>query len=331
MTIGKRAFIGNSAVLPPGAVIGDNGLIGCLSIPPTSVPGAEAPGSSWLGSPALFLPQRAESHAFGAETTFEPSRRLRYQRAAIELARITLPATCFLVLTSVLLSVFLLIHDQVALWVLALLFPFLYLGFGLAAGLFVVAAKWVVMGRYRPCERPLWSPFVWKNELVTSLHDNFAATFLVESLRGTPFIAWYFRLLGSKIGRRVFMNTTELTEFDLITIGDDVALNADATVQTHLFEDRVMKMSTIALGPKCSVGSLSLVLYDTTMAEGARLGDLSLLMKGEVLPSWTGWEGIPAARSQTFPPPPPPTAGWRPFGRAPARRRNPGGSQAARS
>jgi acetyltransferase-like isoleucine patch superfamily enzyme len=80
-----------------------------------------------------------------------------------------------------------------------------------------------------------------------------------------------------------------------VTIGDDAALNRDCTIQTHLFEDRVMKMSTIDVGAGCSVGAVSLVLYDTAMEEGASLGSLSLLMKGEVLPEGSAWEGIPAA------------------------------------
>jgi non-ribosomal peptide synthetase-like protein len=113
-------------------------------------------------------------------------------------------------------------------------------------------------------------------------------------LTGTPFVCWYFRLLGAKIGRRVYMETTDLTEFDLVKIGDEATLNADCTIQTHLFEDRVMKMSTIDIAAQCTVGSAALVLYDTQMEEGASLGDLSLLMKGETLPARTRWEGIPA-------------------------------------
>jgi non-ribosomal peptide synthetase-like protein len=101
-------------------------------------------------------------------------------------------------------------------------------------------------------------------------------------------------LLGAKIGRRVYMETTDLSEFDLVRVGDQAALNADCTIQTHLFEDRVMKMSTIAIAPRCKVGAGSLVLYDTRLEEGAALGDLSLLMKGETLPAWTSWQGIPA-------------------------------------
>jgi non-ribosomal peptide synthetase-like protein len=107
-------------------------------------------------------------------------------------------------------------------------------------------------------------------------------------------VCWYFRLLGARIGRRVYMETTDFSEFDLATIGDEAILNADCTVQTHLFEDRVMKMSIIEIGKQCKVGAGSLVLYDTRMEEGSALGDLSLLMKGELLPGGTKWEGIPA-------------------------------------
>jgi non-ribosomal peptide synthetase-like protein len=293
--IGKRSFIGNSALLAPGATVGDNCLIGCLStLPPES---EEVPhGTSWLGSPAFFLPQRQESPAFGEETTFHPSRRLWLVRGAIEFFRATLPATCFTVLSSLLLSFVVIFQDDLGLAGLLLVFPLVYAVIGLAATLFTVGMKWLLMGRYRPLARPLWSHFVWRTELVTSLRDNLADLFLLDLLKGTPFLCWVFRLFGAKIGWRVFLDTTELSEFDLVRIGDDAALNHDCTMQTHLFEDRVMKMSTIDVGSRCSVGAVSLVLYDTAMDEGARLGSLSLLMKGEVLPAWTEWEGIPAAR-----------------------------------
>jgi non-ribosomal peptide synthetase-like protein len=156
----------------------------------------------------------------------------------------------------------------------------------------------VLVGRYEPGERPLWCTFVWRNELINALHEHLAEPFLVGALTGTPFICWYFRLLGARVGRRVYMETTDFSEFDLVQIGDQTALNADCTIQTHLFEDRVMKMSRIEVGAGCDVGAGSLVLYDTRMEPGASLGDLSLLMKGEVLPAGTSWEGIPARRRQ---------------------------------
>jgi non-ribosomal peptide synthetase-like protein len=113
-------------------------------------------------------------------------------------------------------------------------------------------------------------------------------------LRGTPFINWYFRLMGCKIGERVYTDTTDMTEFDTIRIGNDAALNAECGLQTHLFEDRVMKISTVTIGSRCSVGTEAIVLYDTVMEPDSSLGNLSMLMKGESLPAASAWVGSPA-------------------------------------
>ena len=117
---------------------------------------------------------------------------------------------------------------------------------------------------------------------------------LLEPLRGTPWINVYLRLLGCRIGRRVFTDTTDITEHDLVDIGDDAALNENAGLQTHLFEDRVMKVAGVQIGPRATVGSLAIVLYDGVIEADAQLGDLSVLMKGERLPAGTSWEGSPA-------------------------------------
>jgi non-ribosomal peptide synthetase-like protein len=291
--IGRRAFIGNSALLPPGTVIGDDVLIGCLSTPPSASAALQA-DSAWIGSPALFLKQRLKSHTFAHELMFDPPKRLRAMRAAIEFVRVISPSTSFIILTSLLFSALLLLRDHFTLARTLVFFPGLYLACGLAAAAATVLAKWLLVGRYRQCERPLWSTFVWRNELVNALHDHLAAPFLINALTGTPFIAWYLRLLGARIGRRVYIETSDFSEFDLARVGDEAELNADCTIQTHLFEDRVMKMSVVDIGSRCSVGAGSLVLYDTCMDAGSTLGPLSLLMKGEVLPVNTAWSGIPA-------------------------------------
>ncbi|MGD1086303.1 MAG: Pls/PosA family non-ribosomal peptide synthetase [Verrucomicrobiota bacterium] len=299
--IGRRSFIGNSAMLPPGTVIGDNVLIGCLSAPPANAADALREDSAWLGSPAIFLPQRQKSGEFSEETTFHPNWKLRAQRAAIEFFRVLTPATCFIILISLLFSALLLLNDEndISGELKTLrFFPLLYTGCAVVAGLAGIVAKWLLVWRYRPGEKPLWSTGVWRNELISALHEHLAEPFLVDALTGTPFVCWYFRLLGAKIGRRVYMETTDMSEFDLVDIGDEAMLNADCTIQTHLFEDRVMKMGTIQIGPRCNVGSGTLVLYDTVMEEGAALGDLSLLMKGESLPAWSRWQGAPAQRDE---------------------------------
>ena len=105
--------------------------------------------------------------------------------------------------------------------------------------------------------------------------------------------------MGCRIGKRCYSDTTDITEFDLVDIGDDVALNDLAGLQTHLFEDRVMKVSRVTVRDRATIGSYAIVLYDAEIGKDAQLGDLSVIMKGEVLPDGTAWEGSPARLSHT--------------------------------
>ncbi len=293
--IGHRSFIGNSGLLPTGAAVGDDVLIGVLSKPPEESGRALEAGTTWFGSPALRLPRRQSFALFDEGSRFHPSRRLIAMRLSIEFIRVILSTTVSIALFVLMLDFAgdLLDEDGGGLD-LTLAFPFLYLGMALAAGAFVVALKWLVIGRYKPTTAPLWSLFVWRSELVTATYENLVVPLLLSPLRGTPFINLYLRLLGARIGRRVFTDTTDITEFDMVSVGDDAALNEDAGLQTHLFEDRVMKVSTLEVSARASVGSLAIVLYDSRMEAGSVLGDLSVLMKGETLPANTPWEGSPA-------------------------------------
>ncbi len=155
--------------------------------------------------------------------------------------------------------------------------------------------KWTLLGRFRPFVRPLWSTFVWRLEFVNALYEFLATPLALEALQGTPMLPWYLRLLGARIGRRVYIHTTGFLEFDLIEIGDRAALNDDCIMQTHLFEDRVLKGAAVRIGADCEVGADSVVLYESVMEDGSRLGAVSLLMKGERLPAGTVWAGSPAA------------------------------------
>jgi non-ribosomal peptide synthetase-like protein len=291
-SIGRRTFIGNSALLPAGTQVGDEVLIGVLSKPPATTMNS---GTTWFGSPAICLPVRQSVGMFDEGARFNPSKHLWTTRLIIESVRAILSLTIFLTFFSLMLSVVgdISEHSQGALLILAA-FPFLYVAFCLACGLSLAAIKWIVVGRYRATTAPLWSVFVWRSELVTATYENLAVPNLLEPLRGTFWLPAYLRLLGCKIGKRCFIDTTDITEHDLVEIGDDVAINELGGLQTHLFEDRVMKVSGVVVRDRATIGSLAIVLYDAEIGEDATLGDLSVVMKGESLPSGTSWEGSPA-------------------------------------
>jgi non-ribosomal peptide synthetase-like protein len=304
--LGRRTFLGNGAVLNGGTVMGENSLVGVLSLAPTNPSESTRSGASWLGSPPILLPRREPSAGFIEGRTYRPPRWLWLTRAAIEIVRVTLPPAGFVMVTTTVVRVALQLAEFVGLGATLLLQPLVYMaccGFVAAA---VALAKWVFSGRFRAFVKPLWSPFVWRLEAVTALYEFLLTPLALEPLRGTPFLVWYLRLLGAKIGRGVYIHTTGLIEFDLVEVGDRAAINDEAVLQSHLFEDRMLKASGLRVGADCTVGAGSVVLYDAEMEDGSRLDALSLLMKGERLPAGTSWAGSPAAWVTT--PHPRPTA-----------------------
>ena len=292
--VGRRSFVGNSAILPPGAGLGDNCLLGVLSVPPGH--GETTPnGTDWLGSPAFRLPNRQKVGGFDERTTFRPTRKLYAQRAFVDACRIMIPSCAGFALGLGSLAAVLFGYEIFGLSVV----PALVLLSGLvSAGLavaIVVTLKWAVMGTFKPVTAPLWCPYVWLNEMVNGAYESLMAP-VVAVCFGTPFAAPLLRLLGCRIGRDCYIGTSLFSEFDLVQIGDHVALNAGAILQNHLFEDRVMKSSYLRIDDACSVGNMAVVLYDGHMQRGAVLGPLSLLMKSEVVPAGTRWHGIPTVR-----------------------------------
>ncbi len=293
VSIGHEAFVGNVSLLPGGQSIGDGALLGCLSVTP---PGDQAkePHSSWLGSPAVFLPRRELVGGFSDKERFNPPRKLYFRRLFIEFIRIILPSVFSLITLFNLLYLIDYMLIEHSWWVTALVLPpaELFLTASLIGVL--IALKWIMLGKLKPLTKPLWDPFIWKNDVIEYSYSYFINPHFTEKVLGTPFALCVERCFGTKAGKRIFVGTEGFAEFDLITIGDDVCINDGARIQTHLYEDRVFKVSYLTISSGCNVGVDSIVLYNTLMEENSTLGSLSLLMKGERLPESTHWAGIPA-------------------------------------
>lgn len=279
VNIGSGTFIGNSAVVPPGTRFGDESLLGVLS---TRGGRGErvANGTEWLGSPAFALPNRQPVTGFAAHELTNPGWSLRMQRVAFDAARVLLPQAMIVAGLTLLLVTTATIAERgsaVAAWLAA---PVLLLAAVAAWAVGVVVLKMLAMRRFHPTVQPLWSRYVWRTEMINGVYETFAQSFFTPLL-GTACWNGLLKALGATIGRRVWINTTLLSEFDLVDVGDQTVLNFGVTLQNHLFEDRIMKSSTVRLGRRCGVGNLSVVLYDSVMEDGSTLEPLSLLMKGE--------------------------------------------------
>ncbi|MFJ2986747.1 Pls/PosA family non-ribosomal peptide synthetase [Collimonas sp. NPDC087041] len=291
--ISRRSFVGNGAYVPDGSILPENVLIGVHSRTPDNH--RMQPGDTWLGSPPINLPAREETTGFPEHLTFRPSRRRRLGRALVEGFRIVSPhAIVIAVGYTVVLNLMPLAGAGQWGEVISLLTT-AGLMYGIGSFIFIAALKWLLIGRYKKCSTPMWTRFVWLSEGVTNLYEGIAIPNFMNYLRGTPWLPLAFNLLGCRIGRGVYMNTTDITEFDCVHVGDYSELNAQACPQTHLFEDRVMKIDHVNIGSRVYMGPRSFVLYGASVGDNAKLGALTLVMKGESIPPGSNWRGCPAA------------------------------------
>ncbi|MGE8639389.1 MAG: Pls/PosA family non-ribosomal peptide synthetase, partial [Achromobacter sp.] len=290
--IGNRSFVGNGAYVPDGSVLPDDVLIGVQSRAPAN--GRMASGQTWLGNPPLALPAREQTAGFPEHLTFRPSLGRKVARGAVEGMRMILPLA--VVIAVGYLTVMKIIPIAAAQGFLAAFDELMLAGvlYGLGTFLFLMLLKWTLVGRYRPRAEPMWTPFVWKSEAVTSLYESIAVPNFFNFLRATPWLPLALRCMGARIGKRVFMDTTDITEYDCVRIGDDAVLHAWSGPQTHLFEDRVMKIGPVRIGRGVNVGPRTTILYDTHVEERAVLGPLTLVLKGETIPAGQAWMGSPA-------------------------------------
>jgi non-ribosomal peptide synthetase-like protein len=296
--VGSQTFVGNGALVPASSTIANNSLIGCFSIPPVSNTPMQ-PDTAWLGSPAIYIPHREVIDSYAEAQTYKPPSYLYAIRLAIEFLRVTIPGSIhFIVLFALEVGLMNIAEFDFVDWQwIFLFFPCFYFLFNTCSVLLIVWLKWLLVGRYRTGTLPLWNNFIWRTELITGLYEAIIVPELLFFLLGTPFAPILLRLLGMKIGRNVYIETTDFTEFDLITIEDNVILDRDCTLQTHLFEDRVMKLGTLHLYPRAQLGSWALALYDTVLEPDVLIQPMSLVMKGEKVPQSTTWQGIPVSRT----------------------------------
>ncbi|CAF3973115.1 unnamed protein product [Adineta steineri] len=119
--------------------------------------------------------------------------------------------------------------------------------------------------------------------------------FICPFLGNTQWLIRLFRAYGAHIGENVIMpHILSITDYDLMTIGDDVRLNEGTQIQGHSFEQRILKLAPVSIGNSCVLMSGSIVMAGCKLMGNNRLYPGTLIMKNDQLPSNTHWKGVPA-------------------------------------
>jgi non-ribosomal peptide synthetase-like protein len=225
-------------------------------------------------------------------TTYDPPLRLKAMRAAVETFRL-LPMLVTAAIGLAMLGSLQALARIFGFWWAALCGGLVLLAAGAVAGVITVAAKWVLVGRIRASEFPLWSSFVWRNEVADTFVETVAAPWFARAAGGTPVMNMWLRALGAHVGRGTWCETYWLPEADLVTLGEGATVNRGCVVQTHLFHDRIMRMDSVVLENGATLGPHCVVLPAARLGSGATVGPASLVVRGDEVPGSTRWQGNP--------------------------------------
>lgn len=287
--IGPHNFVGNRINYPPQGRTGADCLLATKSLVPVDGPIRE--GTGLLGAPSFEIPRRVDrDDDLRLRSEIELRERLsaKNRHNVITIAIYLLVRWMFLFGVTAIASAGFAAYPTrgagaiAAADALVLLFSLAY---------FVVTERTVTHLRaLKPQGCSIYDLDFWRHERFWKVTS--AAYFVV--LNGTPYKNLMWRLLGVRIGRRVFDDGCMMTERPFVTIGDECILNAGTTIQTHSQEDGAFKSDTVAIEARSTLGVGAFVHYGVHLGAGSTLGADCFLMKGEDVPGGSTWSGNPA-------------------------------------
>ncbi|HET9873725.1 MAG TPA: Pls/PosA family non-ribosomal peptide synthetase [Propionibacteriaceae bacterium] len=288
VSIGPRNFLGNSIAYPPGGRTGDNCLLATKVMVP--IDGRVREGIGLLGSPSFEIPRSVERDATFDDllTTGELGRHLaaknRYNVRTMGLFLFVRWFSVFVVtLFAVIGGEYYGSYGTAAVAAASIAI----VAFNLAYSILVERAV-MGFGALSPKFCSIYDPYFWRHERLWKLLAH------PKMFDGTPFKVPIWRLLGVRIGRRVFDDGCGIPERTLVTIGDGCTLNMGSEIQGHSQEDGAFKSDRITIGAGCTLGVGALVHYGATLGDGAVVAPDSFVMKGTQVAACTTWAGNPA-------------------------------------
>lgn len=285
--VGGDTFVGNHAVIPIGANLPDDVLIGVCTVADDR---RIERGSAWFGHPPFELARHPDEQ-FDRSLTHEPSLARRLTRWFWEGLRFALPipitalAVAWIVWTR---------HASAEPTLVGQILgsAVAIAACGLVALTGILALKWGLLGRVKPGVHPLWSCWCSRWDFLYVAWAMIGRGVLAQ-LEGTLLLTWVLRAFGMRIGSRVLLGAgfAQVVDPDMLEFEDGATVNGD--FQAHTFEDRVLKIGRVAIRKDASVGVQSVLFYGADIGAGARVAPHAVVLKGERLAPGRDYAGVP--------------------------------------
>src|SRR5207244_4787002 len=160
-----------------------------------------------------------------------------------------------------------------------------------------IAAKWLLVGRWQPGQIRIWSLAYVRFWIVKTLIRSNPGVYLFV---GSPLYGLYLRALGAKVGPGVVIFSRHIPVCtDLLTIGTGTVIRRESNFLCYRAQAGRIEIGPVTLGRDVFVGEMSVLDINTSMGDGAPLGQTSALHRGQSVPAGERWHGSPARRTDT--------------------------------
>ncbi|MGY1772521.1 Pls/PosA family non-ribosomal peptide synthetase [Blastococcus sp. SYSU D00813] len=162
----------------------------------------------------------------------------------------------------------------------------------LGACLLPVAAKWLLVGRWRAGERfPVWGLRYLRLWVVKTLVRGSPLALFA----GSPLAVLHLRALGARVGRGALVLTAHVPVCtDLLTVGAGAVVRKDSFLNGYRIVGGLVETGAVSIGRDAVVGEMTVLDVDTAIGDGAELAHASSLHAGQVVPAGERWLGSPA-------------------------------------
>ena len=160
----------------------------------------------------------------------------------------------------------------------------------------VIAAKWILIGKWKAEKIPIWSLKYFRFWLLKKI----ILSSPMALFKGYPIYHVYLRLMGARIGKNVVMECQSAPLCaDLLSIGDNTVLRHDSLIIPYKARSNYIYTGPVTLGKNVVVGEGSVIDINTEMKDGAQLGHASCLLDGQVIAEGLRYHGNPAEETTT--------------------------------
>ena len=118
-------------------------------------------------------------------------------------------------------------------------------------------------------------------------------------ISGTVWNKLFYKILGAKIGKNVFINSPKLSDAYLLELGDNVVIGGDASITCHIFEGNSLILGKIKIGNNVLIGAESYIMPGVTIEDNCNIGLKASIRKNKTIPEKSmilSFPGTPAKK-----------------------------------